>query len=100
MNKRFKNHCLAKAISDCSWGTFTNMLEYKCNWYGKNLVKIGRFEPSSKICNVCGIINQSLALKDREWTCDSCGTKHNRDFNASLNIKNFGLQKQNLIQVV
>jgi putative transposase len=99
MNKLFKNHNLAKAISDCSWGNFTNILEYKCNWYGKNFVKIGRFEPSSKICNVCGTINQSLTLKDREWTCNSCGTMHDRDVNASLNIKKFGLQKQNLIQV-
>lgn len=94
-----KNHNLAKAISDCSWGNFTNMLEYKCSWYGKNFVQIGRFEPSSKICNVCGTINQSLTLKDREWTCDNCSTIHDRDVNASLNIKKFGLQKQNLIQV-
>jgi putative transposase len=94
-----KNHNLAKSINDCGWGTFTSMLEYKCNWYGKNFIKIGRFEPSSKICNVCGIINQELTLKDREWTCNNCGTMHDRDINASINIKKFGLQKQNLIQI-
>jgi putative transposase len=94
-----KNHCLAKAISDCSWGTFTNMLEYKCNWYGKNLVKIGRFEPSSRLCT-CGVINKDLKLSDRVWTCQACNTTHDRDALASQNIKKFGLQKQNLIQVV
>ncbi len=95
-----KNHNLAKAISDCSWGTFTNMLEYKCNWYGKNLVKIGRFEPSSRLCNSCGTINKELKLSDRVWTCKVCNTAHDRDHLASQNIKTFGLQKQNLIQAI
>ncbi len=94
-----KNHNLAKAISDCSWGTFTNMLEYKCNFYGKNYVKIGMFEPSSKLCS-CGVINKELKLSDREWTCKVCKTTHDRDHLASQNIKNFGLQKQNLIQAI
>jgi putative transposase len=94
-----KNHNLAKAISDCSWGTFTNMLEYKCNWYGKNLVKIGRFQPSSKLC-LCGVINKELKLSDRVWTCKVCNTTHDRDRLAAQNIKNFGLQKQNLIQAI
>ena len=94
-----KNHNLAKAISDCSWGTFTSMLEYKCNWYGKNYVKIGRFEPSSRLC-LCGTINKDLKLSDREWTCQVCNSTHDRDILAAQNIKTFGLQKQNLIQAI
>ena len=94
-----KNHNLAKAVSDCSWGTFTNMLEYKCNFYGKNYVKIGRFEPSSRLC-LCGTINKDLKLSDREWTCQVCGKTHDRDFLAAQNILTFGLQKQNLIQAI
>jgi putative transposase len=88
-----KNHKLAKSISDAGWGTFITMLEYKAEWCGKNVLKIGTFEPSSKCCNVCGKINKELTLKDREWTCKGCGTLLNRDINASINIKNFALQK-------
>ena len=95
-----KNHCLAQAISDVSWSEFFRQLEYKCEWYGKTLLRIGRFEPSSKICSVCGSINHDLKLSDREWTCAGCGTLHDRDVNASINIKKFALQAQNLIGVV
>jgi putative transposase len=91
-----KNHKLARAISDVSWGTFISMLEYKCDWYGKSLIKIGRFEPSSKLCT-CGALNQSLALKDRVWTCAKCGVTHDRDLLAANNIVRFAFQKQNLI---
>lgn len=87
-----KNHCLAKSISDVGWSMFTTMLGYKCEWYGVNLLKIGRFEPSSKTCSNCGTVNKELALKDREWTCKSCGTHHDRDINAAVNIKNFALR--------
>lgn len=87
-----KNHCLAKSISDVSWSMFTTMLEYKCEWYGINLLKIGRFEPSSKTCSNCGTVNKELTLKDREWTCVKCNTKHDRDINAAINIKNFALR--------
>lgn len=87
-----KNHCLAKSISDVGWSMFTTMLEYKCEWYGVNLLKIGRFEPSSKTCSNCGTVNKELTLKDREWTCKSCNTKHDRDINAAVNIKNFALR--------
>lgn len=87
-----KNRKLSKAIADVSWSSFTNMLNYKAHWYGVNLITIGRFEPSSKMCNECGALNQELTLKDREWTCD-CGATHDRDINASINIKNFGLVK-------
>ena len=68
------------------------MLEYKANWNDKVIVKIDRFFPSSKTCNVCNYINQDLTLKDREWTCKSCNTVHDRDFNASINIKKQGLK--------
>ena len=95
-----KNHCLAQAIGDVSWSEFFRQLEYKCEWYGKTLLRIGRFEPSSKICNVCGSIKHDLKLSDREWTCAGCGTLHDRDVNASINIKKFALRDQNLIGVV
>jgi len=85
-----KNHCLAKGISDVSWGLFFQYLNYKADWYGKTVLKIGRFEPSSKICNVCGETNHKLTLADREWKC-VCETIHDRDINASLNIKKFAL---------
>lgn len=87
-----KNHNLAQAISDASWSTFVTMLEYKAEWYGKNILKIGRFEPSSKTCSYCGYINKELTLKDREWTCSSCETLLGRDVNAAINIKNFALK--------
>lgn len=69
------------------------MLKYKCEWYGKNLKYIGRFEPSSKTCSDCGLINTELKLQHREWTCE-CGVTHDRDFNAAINIKNLGLRTQ------
>ena len=87
-----KNHKLAQSIQDVSWGIFVDMLEYKANWYGKNLIKIGRFEPSSKCCSNCGSINHKLTLSDREWTCDNCNVTHDRDVNAAKNIKSFGLK--------
>ncbi len=86
-----KNHCLAQAFSDVNLGTFYNMLEYKANWNDKTVVKIDRFFPSSKICNICNYINQDLTLKDREWTCPNCNSKYDRDLNASINIKKQGL---------
>jgi len=94
-----KNHHLAQAIGDSAWSSFVTKLEYKAGWYGKTILRIGRFEPSSKICNVCGYHNSNLTLKDREWICPDCKTKHNRDINAAINIKKFALQDQNLIGV-
>jgi len=94
-----KNHHLAQSISDASWSTFFTMLEYKCRKYGKTFLKIGRFVPSSKICNRCGYINRDLKLSDREWICPDCGTYHDRDINAAINIKKFALQDQNLVGV-
>lgn len=91
-----KNHNLAKHISSASWSEFFRQLQYKCEWYGKNLIKIGRFEPSSKMCT-CGYINKDLKLSQREWTCPNCGQHNDRDILAAINIKRFGLQNQNLI---
>ena len=87
-----KNHKLSKHIQDCSWGTFINFLEYKSLWNDKQIIKINRFFPSSKTCNNCGYINQSLNLEIREWTCPSCKRKHDRDFNAAINILNEGFK--------
>ncbi len=86
-----QNHNLAKAISSASWSEFFRQLEYKAAWNGKNLVRIGRFDPSSKMCT-CGVKNETLTLKDRDWTCASCGTTHDRDLLAANNIKKFGLR--------
>ncbi|WP_292490146.1 IS200/IS605 family element RNA-guided endonuclease TnpB [Methanoculleus sp. 10] len=86
-----KNHSLARSISDAGWGTFLSMLAYKCREAGKTLLKIGVFEPSSKTCSVCGYRKADLTLKDREWTCPDCGTTHDRDLNAAINIKQFAL---------
>lgn len=81
-----KNHSLALAITDASWSSFVNMLEYKCNWYGKTLAKIDRWYPSSKTCSYCGYKLPELDLGTREWTCPDCGTHHDRDINAAKNI--------------
>jgi len=94
-----KNHRLAKSISDASWGMFFDFLKYKCEWNGKNLLDIGRFDPSSKTCSSCGTINKELKLSDRVWTC-SCGAVHDRDLNASINIKKMAFSKQNLIRCI
>ena len=95
VSNMIKNHNLAQAISDASWSTFVTMLEYKADWYGKNILRIGRFAPSSKTCNCCGYINKELTLKDREWTCPKCNSVLDRDVNAAINIKSFAL-KNNL----
>lgn len=89
-----KNGNLAKAIGDVSWYQFSQFLEYKAEWYGKNISYIGRFDPSSKICSNCGNIFKELKLSDRIWTCQKCGSEHDRDHNAAINIKNFGLRNQ------
>ena len=94
VSNMIKNHKLSKAISDMGWNKFKSMLDYKCEWYGKNLSVIGRFDPSSKSCSSCGTINKELTLKDREWVCKECGVKHDRDINAAINIRNFGLRNQ------
>jgi putative transposase len=81
-----KNHKLARSIQELSLHRFKSMLEYKAQWYGRDLVMIDRFYPSSKLCNICNHKNNSLSLSDREWKCINCGHKHDRDHNAALNI--------------
>ena len=92
-----RNRHLSKAITDASWSEFLRMLQYKCNWYGINFIKVNRFAPTSKTCSVCGHVNQELQLKDRTWTCIKCKTKHDRDVNASVNIKD--LVRQELLDI-
>lgn len=87
-----RNHHLAQAVGDASFGIFLTLLEYKCSWYGVNLVKIDRFAPSSKTCGKCGYIYKGLKLSERSWICPECGTHHDRDFNAACNIKEIGLR--------
>ena len=92
-----KHHHLAQAIADSAWSTFDQFVAYKCEWRGKNHIHIGWFEPSSKLCSVCGYINPGLTLKDREWTCPTCDTVHDRDVNAAINIQKFAMHPQNLV---
>jgi putative transposase len=87
-----KNHCLAKSISQLGWGSFMTMLKYKAEQEGKVYLEIDRFFPSSKTCSNCLNIVDSLPLDIRVWTCDSCGTKHERDINAAINIRDEGMR--------
>ena len=88
-----KNHKLAGSIGDVGWGMFVGFCKYKAEWSGKNILQIGRFEPSSKMCGNCGSTNHQLKLSDREWTCQNCNTRHDRDVNAANNIKSFALKQ-------
>ncbi|MEH2461805.1 RNA-guided endonuclease InsQ/TnpB family protein [Nostoc sp.] len=89
--RRVKNQKLALAISDASWGELIRQLAYKCQWYGRTFIKIDRWFPSSKRCGNCGYIVEKFPLNIREWNCPKCGTKHDRDINASKNILAAGL---------
>jgi putative transposase len=86
-----KNHCLAKSIHDVGWGEFVRQLEYKAAWYGRTLVKIDTFFPSSKRCFDCGHVLETLPLEERSWTCPKCSVHHERDLNAANNILAEGL---------
>lgn len=86
-----KNHKLAKAIQDASFGTLVNMLKYKAAWHNRKIIEIGRYYPSSKICHCCGYKMKYMGLEVREWTCPVCNEHHDRDINAAINIMNEGL---------
>lgn len=85
-----KNHNLAKSVSDSGWRTFRRMLEYKGQWYGSWVETADRFFPSSKLCHICGYKYNNLSLSTRSWVCPACLTKHDRDINAAINLKNYG----------
>lgn len=91
-----RNHKLAKSVSDASFSKFVEMLEYKAEWYGRKIIKIDRFYPSTQLCNGCGYKNESIkglqGLKVREWICQECGEVHDRDLNAARNILKEGLK--------
>lgn len=85
-----RNHSLARAISDAAWRDLRGMLEYKAQWYGRDLVVVDRWFPSSKVCSACGALQDAMPLTVREWTC-RCGTRHDRDANAAINVRAAGL---------
>ncbi len=85
-----KNHTLARAISDASWTELRSMLEYKCAWYGRELITVDRWFPSSKLCSACGALAEAMPLNVRTWTC-GCGATHDRDVNAAINLLAAGL---------
>ena len=87
-----KNHHLAQALSDIAIGRFNELIERKAEWHGVNIFRIGRFEPSSKMCS-CGYVYKALKLSQRVWTCPSCGRRNNRDLLAANNIKSFAFNK-------
>ena len=86
-----KNHKLAKAISDVGWSEFVRQLTYKAEWYGRTLVKIDKWYPSSKRCHCCGHVLDALSLDERFWMCPECKTFHDRDINAAKNVLAAGL---------
>jgi putative transposase len=91
-----RNHKLAKSISDVSWSSFVTKLQYKADWYGREIIKVDKWFPSSQICSECGHKDGKKSLKIREWTCPICHAQHDRDINASINILIEGLRIQAL----
>ena len=90
-----QNRRLAKSVADASMSEMARQLEYKCSWYGRRFVKVGRFYPSSKTCSACGQVNQAVVLGVEAWTCPVCGCRHDRDLNAALNIAQEGARLLN-----
>ncbi|MEU7167651.1 RNA-guided endonuclease TnpB family protein [Streptomyces morookaense] len=86
-----KNGNLARAISDAAWREFRSMLEYKARWYGREVIAIDRWFPSSRLCSACGALREKMPLSVRTWMCHSCGTAHDRDVNAARNLRAAGL---------
>ncbi|MEU5253170.1 RNA-guided endonuclease InsQ/TnpB family protein [Streptomyces longwoodensis] len=86
-----RNRTMARSISDAAWSELRTMLEYKCAWYGRELVVVDRFFPSTRTCSTCGLVRGALPLAMRTWTCEGCGTLHDRDHNAARNIEAAGL---------
>ncbi|MEO3776428.1 RNA-guided endonuclease TnpB family protein [Micromonospora sp. B11E3] len=89
-----RNHCLARAISDAAWSELRRMLEYKAAWYGRAVVAVDRWYPSSKTCSACGRLHPAMPLSVRSWTCSGCGAEHDRDVNAARNILAAGLAER------
>ncbi|WDV51348.1 RNA-guided endonuclease TnpB family protein [Streptomyces coeruleorubidus] len=86
-----RNRKLARAISDAAWAQFRSLMEYKAAWYGREVIAVDRFFPSSRLCSHCGALQDKMPLHVRTWTCDSCGTTHDRDVNAAKNLLAAGL---------
>lgn len=92
VHNMIKNRKLSKSIADVGWSLFVNMIKYKCERYGKECIQIDEWFPSSQICSHCDHKDGKKVLSVREWTCGNCGTHHDRDINAAINIKNKGLE--------
>lgn len=91
-----KNRKLAKSISDVSWSSFVTKLQYKADWYGREIIKVDTWFPSSQLCSSCGHHDGKKTLDIRKWTCSACHMQHDRDINASINILNEGLRMKSL----
>lgn len=98
INGMIMNRKLSRQISDLGWGMFLTILKYKAERVGKNLIKIDRFFPSSKTCSNCGNVFKELTLNIRNWKCECCGTNHDRDINAAINIRNFAFRSINVLR--